>query len=52
MDPDTEVDEATDVAWKWVEALEQAIKSAAVEEPAACAPLSGERTQCVPTISS
>jgi hypothetical protein len=49
----TEVDEATNVAWEWVEALEQAIKSAAVgEEPAAWAPLSGERTQCVPTTSS
>jgi ParB/RepB/Spo0J family partition protein len=37
---------------KWRDALNKAIETVGEEEPAACAPLSGERTKCVPTTSS
>jgi hypothetical protein len=37
---------------KWRDALNKAIETVGEEEPAACAPLSGQRTKCVPTTSS
>jgi hypothetical protein len=47
-----EAEKGLDALQKWRQAINQTIESAVEEERAACAPLSGERTKCVPTTSS